>query len=176
MDTRQQSTQQMIDKWARSQPENVRRATMTSKEILEEIRLAQYNLTVRAPRADGDPDQEYKLLYDACVVASNALMHAFGYRAAGAGGHRTAVSAAIGVLRSLGEERSAVEMQSVSAVLAVKRHEAAYERLYAIDADDLAFARSLAHNVIPVLCESAADRMGMDLAREGIIFADEKTE
>ena len=170
MDASQIHAQQMLDRWAKGQPENVRSAVMTSREILEEIRLAHHNIVVRAPRVDGDRDQEYKLLYDACVVAGNALMHAYGYRASGAGGHRAAVTAAVGVLRSLHDEGAAREVQSVSSVLAVKRHEAAYERLHAVDGEDLAFAHALSSSVVPVLCRRAAERLGLDLGSEGITF------
>ena len=71
----------------------------------------------------------------------------------------------------MSDENAAREVQSVSSVLAVKRHEAAYERLNAVDQEDLAFARTLAASVVPVLCNRAAERLGIDLGIEGITFA-----
>ena len=170
MNAQQQAAQQVMDRWVKTQPETVRTATMTSKEILEEIRLAHHNLTVRAPHSEGDPDQQYKLIYDACVVGANSLMHAYGYRASGAGGHRAAVTAAVGILKSLGDDGASKDAQKISSVLAVKRHEAAYERIHAIDGDDLAFAQALAHDLLPVVCGRAAERSSLNLEDEGIVF------
>ncbi len=171
MDERQKTAQQTIDRWARTQPDAIRPAVMTSREILEEIKLAHHNYTERAKEFAFDPDQQYKIIYDACVVGSNALLHAYGYRASGAGGHRATVTGAVGILRTLGNEDAAKDAQYISSVLAVKRHEAAYERLHAIDEDDIAFAHSVAQAVVPALCAEAARRVDLDLNREGVVFA-----
>lgn len=170
MNTQEKAAQQAIDRWARNQPESIRTATMTTREILDEIKLAHHNFIVRASEFAFDPDQQYKVIYDACVVGSNALLHAYGYRASGTGGHRAAVTGAVGILRTLGNETAAKDAQSISSVLAVKRHEAAYERLNAVDTDDLDFAKSIAASVLPILCEAAARRISMDLSAEGISF------
>ncbi|MHB8719209.1 MAG: hypothetical protein ACYDAC_10020 [Candidatus Dormibacteria bacterium] len=173
MDQRQKTAQQTIDRWARTQPELIRSAVMTAREILEEIRLAHHDLTVRAGQFAFDTDQQYKVIYDSCVVAANALLHAYGHRASGAGGHRAAVTGVVGLLRTLGHEQAATDAQSVSAVLAVKRHEAAYERLHAVDQEDLDFARAIAGSVVPVMCREAARRLDLELAAAGVAFSDE---
>lgn len=153
--------QAAVDAYAARESGRFRRSLHTAVEISDMLALSERDLRDRAPRFPDDPGGEYKELYDACVVAANALVDAYGYVTSGDGGHEAALHAAEGVMRSLENEAAALDLKSVRTILRPRRHAATYEGVEAVGADDVRFARELAEHLCPQLWAAARDRIGL---------------
>ena len=157
----QAAAQKALDKYAARESGRFRRSLHTVAEISDMLDLSKRDLFDRATRFPDDPGGEYKELYDACVVAANALVDAYGYVTSGEGGHEGVLHAAEGVMRSLGNEEAAIGVKSVRTILRPWRHTATYEGAESVDGDDVVFARNLAHQLCPPLWDAARERAGL---------------
>ncbi len=147
MPTPEETARAVLDRAVEVGQLNLQPVAMTRKEISQEISLARFYLSDRAPKLDDDPDAEYMFLYDGCVVAVNAICHAFGYRSKGESGHETVLLAAEGLMKVL-EPGLAKSLRDVRLTMRDKRHQAQYERVGAVSPEDLAFARATAGVVV----------------------------
>jgi len=153
--------QKALDAYAARESGRFRRSLHSAAEISDMLDLSKRDLLDRASRFPDDPGGEYKELYDACVVAANALVDAYGYVTSGDGGHEGVLHAAEGVMRSLGNEEAAVGVKSVRTILRPRRHTATYEGADSVGADDAGFARELANQICPELWAAARERAGL---------------
>lgn len=153
------AAQKALDMYVQKHAGRFRRSMHTSREINDMLELSKKALSVRATRFPDDPGGEYKELYDACVVAANALVDAYGYATSGDGGHEAALHAAEGVMRTLGDESAATGLRSVREIMRPLRHAATYEAIEAVSTEDVEFAREMAGELCPLLWASTHERL-----------------
>ena len=117
---------------------------ITRREVEGQVALADANLR-RAERFADDRDVGYRYLYEALVVLSDAVLAAVGYAIRGEGGHE----ASLGAVMVLFDEAAAKRWDVlIRRDMRRRRHELAYERLHAVDGEDLESARTVCHECI----------------------------
>jgi hypothetical protein len=99
--------------------------------------------------------------YDAVIVATNALLGAYGFVSSGEGGHDQAFRAVAGLLHVLGKKEGVTALEAVRGRLRPIRHTAQYEHLDAVDEQTLADAMTLSRQLIPVLSNEALARRAL---------------
>lgn len=143
----------------------LRSTPMTEREVLAEVRLAHRHLAEAEwfVRIDHPIlESPFARAYDAVVVAANALLAAYGYTAAGEGGHEQALRAAAGLLHALGEQDAERALLEVRDTVRPLRHAAQYEHDEAVDQAVLARGMELARRLVPVLTDEALARRELE--------------
>ncbi len=133
---------------------------ITDSEVLATLELAhRHRAEARYLRATQYPIQArvFDVAFDACCVAAEALIEAYGFRTSGSEGSRTSVlGAAALALHELGQEDVSEKLRTADQVLRVKRNRARYHELDAVGPQDVITAIEISETVVDTCASEIA--------------------